>query len=797
MGWDIVRQESRKEPGNRSRLWDPQDIFNLFKKNTGTQSVEGIFLDLSKVSELHLSSDAFTRMHKLRLLKLYSSHYGKGEIEDDKVHLCQGLEFLSDELRYLHWHRYPLRSLPCKFNPENLVELDMHHSNVEYLWKEKQHLVNLRRIDLSYSQHLTEIPDLTLAPNLEVITLDGCSHLTKFPGISWNIKKLHLGHTAIEEVPSAIECLNNLDSLLLINCTRLKNLPRSIQNLTTLMHLDLRGCSNITEFPEVSGDIKYLYLNETAIQELPSSVEYLTKLNTLSLGNCTNLESVPSGLFKLKCLEVLYLFGCSKLGNLPEISESMEKLELQGTAIKELPYSIERLTQLSLLHLGDCKNLTSLPNNFFQLTSLSSLRLSGLSGIDKLLDNLPLSLFSGLCSLVELNLNDCNLVELPSALSCLSSSEYLDLTGNNFESLSLKPFSCLKSLDVSYCKRLQSILEFPSPLHLTDFQAHDCLSLKTMPNSMNLAFTADWNSQQSFTFSNCFNLTEDAQRNILADAELRIQVMATNAQETASMEDYLEWYWPGASVSICFPGNEIPGWFSHQNVGSSVTMELPQHWSSSKFLGFALCVVVTFDDYHDYMNFNVECKCEFETNDGDKHNIDCGLNGLKAQYKSRSLSSDHVFLFFHERLYAILVQRDDQDHFFSVYQSCHKVLFEFLPVDDNRLPLLNCKVKKCGVCILNVKEEDAEIFDGSNVDDHVESESDSNSNHEVQEDPNSQTLKEKETNLEANAFWSAQGRANLLCMNFLVGVAVVLFLRYFLGVVSVNGFKKLLVSLLQ
>ncbi|XP_031262908.1 disease resistance protein RPP2A-like [Pistacia vera] len=182
MGWDIVHQESRKEPGKRSSLWDPQDIFNLFKKNTGTQSVESIFLDLSKVSELHLSSDAFTRMHKLRLLKLYRSHYGKGEIEDDKVHLCQGLEFLSDELRYLHWHRYPLRSLPCKFNRENLVELDMHHNNVEYLWKEKQHLINLRRIDLSYSQHLTEIPDLTLAPNLEVITLDGCSHLTSFLG---------------------------------------------------------------------------------------------------------------------------------------------------------------------------------------------------------------------------------------------------------------------------------------------------------------------------------------------------------------------------------------------------------------------------------------------------------------------------------------------------------------------------------------------------------------------------------------------------------------------------------------
>ncbi|KAK3184122.1 hypothetical protein Dsin_031408 [Dipteronia sinensis] len=33
MGHNIVLQESKKEPGKRSRLWDPQDIRNLFKKN--------------------------------------------------------------------------------------------------------------------------------------------------------------------------------------------------------------------------------------------------------------------------------------------------------------------------------------------------------------------------------------------------------------------------------------------------------------------------------------------------------------------------------------------------------------------------------------------------------------------------------------------------------------------------------------------------------------------------------------------------------------------------------------------
>lgn len=104
----------------------------------GSEAVESISLDLSKTSELHLRSDAFVGMHQLRLLKFFSSSYREGYVEEDKVHLCQGLEILSNELRYLHWHRYPLKSLPSNFNPENLVELDMHHSNLEHLWEEMQ-----------------------------------------------------------------------------------------------------------------------------------------------------------------------------------------------------------------------------------------------------------------------------------------------------------------------------------------------------------------------------------------------------------------------------------------------------------------------------------------------------------------------------------------------------------------------------------------------------------------------------------------------------------------------------------
>ncbi|KAK2653645.1 hypothetical protein Ddye_013501 [Dipteronia dyeriana] len=509
----------------------------------GTNAVESISLDLSQINELHLNSDAFMRMQRLKFLKFYSSHYSKGKKEKDKVHLREGLELLPDELRYLHWHRYPLRFLPPKIDPENLVELQMHHSSVEHLWEENQfNLEKLRRIDLSHSQHLAEIPNLSGASNLQTMVLNGCSKITKFPQISWNIKELKLSQTAIEEVPSAIEYLNQLRSLELNYCTRLQNLPSNIRNLTSLTQLSLQGCSSITEFPDISGDVSVLYLDGTAIDQVPSSIERLTKLHRLSLKYCTRLKRVSSSIFKLQSLSFCILSGCSRLDDLPEVLETkgnLEGLYLDRTSIKKLPATIEFLPQLNDLNTGYCKCIESLPNSICNMKSLSSLDLSGCLGVDKMLEDLPLSSSSGLSSLNMLNLSKCNLSSLPSALSCLPYLKSLNVSGNNFESLSLTPFACLEELNISHCKRLQSLQEFPLPSHLLDLQAHHCISLETLPTS-NVVFTGNWITEQSSIYYNCLKLDANARVNIMADAQLRIQVMATKARETSSLEDYLK-----------------------------------------------------------------------------------------------------------------------------------------------------------------------------------------------------------------------------------------------------------------
>ncbi|KAK3220236.1 hypothetical protein Dsin_014206 [Dipteronia sinensis] len=742
MGRNIVLQESMKEPGERSRLWDPQDICNLFKKNTGTKAVESISLDLSQINELHLSSDAFMRMHRLKFLKFYSAHYSKGKKEKDKVHLREGLELLPDELRYLHWHRYPLKCLPSKFDPERLVELQMHHSSVEHLWEENQfNLEKLRRIDLSHSQHLAEIPNLSGASNLQTMVLNGCSSLTKFPQISWNIKVLRLSKTAIEEVPSAIEYLNQLVSLELNYCTRLQNLPSNIRNLTSLRKLSLKGCSCITEFPEISGDVLFLYLDETAIDQVPSSIKRLTKLSELSLKYCTRLERVSSSIFKLQSLTHCILSGCSTLDDLPEVLETkgnLERLLLDRTAIKKLPASIEFLPQLIDLNTGYCKCIESLPNSICNMKSLSSLDLSGCLGVDKMLEDLPLSSSSGLSSLKQLNLSKCNLSTLPSAVSCLPYLKSLNVSGNNFESLSLAPFSCLVELNISHCKRLQSLQEFPLPSNLLDLQAHHCISLETLPTS-NVVFTGNWITQQRSIYYNCLKLDANVLVNIMADAQLRIQVMATKARETASLTMYLE----DPSFSFCCPGNEIPEWFSHHHRGSAVVIKLPPHWCSTKFLGFALCVVAAFEDC-EYFNFCFNCKCYFLTKDDEVHEIVCDIDGMKIDGRLGFQESDHVFLVYAYELSAVF-QRDDGEHNLSIYSSCREALFEFSPVDEDLQPIPNCKIKKCGVHLLYLEEETNQISgdDSLNEAGLVESGGDGIQNIvEDEEVPNSTTLEE-------------------------------------------------------
>lgn len=95
----------------------------------GTKDIEAISLDASNVHpNVNLSS--FRSMYNLRYLKIF---YSKPESENNRKKALESLS-LPYGLKFLHWEHYPLQSLPQDFDPSNLVEIDMPHSQLQTLW---------------------------------------------------------------------------------------------------------------------------------------------------------------------------------------------------------------------------------------------------------------------------------------------------------------------------------------------------------------------------------------------------------------------------------------------------------------------------------------------------------------------------------------------------------------------------------------------------------------------------------------------------------------------------------------
>ncbi|KAL2342408.1 hypothetical protein Fmac_003693 [Flemingia macrophylla] len=136
MGQNIVRQECVKNPGKRSRLWEVEEIEQVLRKNKGTDAIECLLLDITKIKEVELHAETFNKMDNLRML-----HFSKpSERYWDYSNLSVGssLESLPDSLKILHWDNFPQRSLPQNYCPENLVRLEMRRSKLEQLWEGDQ-----------------------------------------------------------------------------------------------------------------------------------------------------------------------------------------------------------------------------------------------------------------------------------------------------------------------------------------------------------------------------------------------------------------------------------------------------------------------------------------------------------------------------------------------------------------------------------------------------------------------------------------------------------------------------------
>ncbi|KAI4298881.1 hypothetical protein L6164_032394 [Bauhinia variegata] len=471
-GREIVRQQSIRNPGRRSRLSDPEEILDVLANDMGTETVEGIMFNVSEIRDISLSSDAFTKMSRLRFLKFFTTYGG-----DCNVHLPNGLKLLSSKLGYFRWDKYPSSNLPSTFCAEKLVELSMANSAVKRLWEGVQNVVNLKKIDLNGCKELAELPDLSRALNLEYVWLK--------------------------------------------RCQRLHHLHPSILSLYTLVELDL------TE--------------------------------------CTELESLRSDIH----FRAVTFFRLSKCTRLQEISVT-----------DELPSSMPRLHKLEKLYLWIAEDVENIPNRLRGQRFLHQFDLSG-----------------------------CNLFKLPTDISFLSSLYELSLSGNrNLESLptSIKNLSHLKKLDLSYCSRLESLPQLPQSIQILN--ANNCTSLRAVYSPMpEVELIRQYFALPHFfcfSFVDCMKLYEHAFECIMAYAHIRIkQAMETTSSDSGS----------SGRAYVYFPKCRLPEWFSYQTTKGSLT--LPLHLSLK---GFILCMILPL-----HCRYQVHSLCKFYVVASNGKIVDC------------------------------------------------------------------------------------------------------------------------------------------------------------------------------
>ncbi|XP_039682531.1 disease resistance protein RPV1 isoform X1 [Medicago truncatula] len=340
MGKEVVRQESPKEPGERSRLWCEDDIVNVLKENTGTSKIEMIYMNFpSEEFVIDKKGKAFKKMTRLKTLIIENGHFSKG------------LKYLPSSLRVLKLHGCLSESLlSCSLS---------------------KNFQNMKVLTLDKCEYLTHIPDVSGLQNLEKFSFAYC-------------RKLITIHNSIGH-------LNKLERLNAFDCSKLESFPPL--GLASLNELNLSHCGSLKSFPKLlckMTNIKKIWLQNTSIRELPSSFQNLSELHELTVREAGMLRFPKQNdqMYSIVFSKVtkLELYNC-KLSDecLPIFLKwcvYVTYLDLSWNNFKLIPECLSECYLLSSLRLDNCKSLEEIrgiPPNLARLSAIGCKSLSSSS----------------------------------------------------------------------------------------------------------------------------------------------------------------------------------------------------------------------------------------------------------------------------------------------------------------------------------------------------------------------------------------------------------------------------------
>ncbi|XP_024642320.2 disease resistance protein RPP5 [Medicago truncatula] len=314
MGKEVVRQESTKEPGERSRLCCQDDITRVLRENTGTSKIEMIYMNLhSMESVIDKKGKAFKKMTKLKTVIIENGHFS------------EGLKHLPRSLSVLKWKGCLSKCL-----------------STSILNKKFQ---NMKILTLDDCEYLTHIPDVSSLSNLEKLSFEHCKNLITIHN--------SIGH------------LSKLERLSVTGYRKLKHFPPL--GLASLKELNLMGGSCLENFPELlckMAHIKEIDIFYISIGKLPFSFQNLSELDefTVSYGilrfpehNDKMYSIVFSNMTKLSLFDCYLSDECLPI--LLKWCVNMTYLDLSYSDFKILPECLSESHHLVEIIVRYCKSL--------------------------------------------------------------------------------------------------------------------------------------------------------------------------------------------------------------------------------------------------------------------------------------------------------------------------------------------------------------------------------------------------------------------------------------------------------
>jgi Leucine-rich repeat (LRR) protein len=333
----------------------------------------------------------------------------------------------------------------CDIRTLETIELE-EGGNVSEFMSTIGKLKQLRKLKIAYMKNLSEFPQSV--KNL------------------YNLKELNIDGADFESLPKEILLITNLESLSYIHCEC--ELSDFFDKLAMLPNLKILNMSHFSDdYSEAlpSSFIKLQRLEELHfpnwqhLNSLPDDIHKLQNLRVIDISNSdiqcgddANIQNLPESIGYLPHLEVIDIFGCQDLKQLPasfaRIS-TLKEIDIIDSGITELRLTKEQWSGLESLRMqGFPPNLSLCANlkNFAWHTCGVSIVGSSVHGIEKRID-LPLACLHNLENLHlqggrldSLNFLEsmpklrglhlsCNFDRLPEWLCKLNNLEYIDIWG--------------------------------------------------------------------------------------------------------------------------------------------------------------------------------------------------------------------------------------------------------------------------------------------------------------------------------------------------------------------------------